>query len=169
MLGPCPGQRWISTSDPALGLGVVLEFDGGRVTIHFPAVEAKRAYALESAPLLRVRFEPGDVVVSRDLCEITVSEVIDEAGVLVYVGGGQAIREDELLDTLNFIHPEKRLLAGMSESPRDFDFRLRALEWNERVRKSEVRGFAGARIDLIPHQLAIIAETAKRHSKRKAR
>lgn len=140
----------------------MLEFDGGRVTIHFPAVEAKRAYALESAPLLRVRFEPGDVVVSRDLCEITVSEVIDEAGVLVYVGGGQAIREDELLDTLNFIHPEKRLLAGMSESPRDFDFRLRALEWNERVRKSEVRGFAGARIDLIPHQLAIIAETASR-------
>ena len=82
--------------------------------MHFPAVEAKRAYALESAPLLRVRFEPGDVVVSRDMCEITVSEVIDEAGVLVYVGGGRAIREDELLDTLNFIRPEKRLLAGMS-------------------------------------------------------
>ena len=79
MLRPCPGQRWISTSDPALGLGVVLEFDGGRVTMHFPAVEAKRAYALESAPLLRVRFEPGDVVVSRDMHEITVSEVIDDA------------------------------------------------------------------------------------------
>jgi len=162
MLRPCIGQRWISASDPALGLGVVLEVDGGRVTIHFPAVEVKRAYALESAPLVRVRFEPGDVVMNRLSCEMTVDEVIEEAGLLIYTGGGQVMCEDELLDTLSFIRPEKRLLAAMCDSPKDFDFRLRALEWNERLRKSDIRGFAGARIDLIPHQLAIIAETASR-------
>lgn len=162
MLRPCSGQRWISASDPALGLGIVQEVDGGRVTMHFPAVELRRVYALESAPLVRVRFEPGDVVVNRDLDEMTVDEVTEEAGMLTYMGGGRAIREDELLDTLNFIRPEKRLLAAMCDSPKDFDFRLRALEWNERLRKSDIRGFAGARIDLIPHQLSIIAEAASR-------
>ncbi len=128
----------------------------------FPAVELERVYAVDSAPLLRVRFEPGDRVLDRQGCERVVEQVIEEDGVLTYAGEGWLLREDGLSDTLHFRHPEKRLLAGICDAPRDFDFRMQALGWNERLRKSDVRGFAGGRIDLIPHQLSIAVEAASR-------
>lgn len=162
MQRPSPGQRWISTSEPALGLGVVRSFDGHRVVIRYPAAEETRAYALESAPLVRVEFGIGDEVEDRDGGVMTVESVTANEGLLTYHGGERKIVETALSDSLCFIHPEKRLLAGLADPPRDFDQRLEALEWNTRIRQSPARGFTGARIDLIPHQLAIVAETASR-------
>ena len=162
MARPLPGQRWISTSEPTLGLGVVRAVDGHHVRIHYPAAEETRAYAMESAPLVRVSFSPGDVIRGRDGRDLAIERVSSSAGVLTYHGGGRELVETELLATLNFIRPEKRLLAGLCDPPRDFDQRLQALEWNERIRQNPARGFAGARIDLLPHQLAIVAEAAGR-------
>ena len=159
---PAPGQRWISTSEPTLGLGRVEEFDGHLVKVEFPASEEVRSYAFESAPLVRVRFEIGDSVASSTGEHFVVEQVMEENGLLAYQGGEQLVIEIDLLDTLNFIRPEKRLLAGLTDRPRDFDQRLLALAWNSKVRQSQSRGFTGARIDLIPHQMAIIAETANR-------
>ncbi|MGB1130917.1 MAG: hypothetical protein ACPG4K_12760, partial [Haloferula sp.] len=45
MQSPIPGQRWISTSEPALGLGIVLATEHNRVELHFPAAEETRMYA----------------------------------------------------------------------------------------------------------------------------
>lgn len=162
MQRPSPGQRWISTSEPSLGLGVVRSFDGHKVVIRYPAAEETRAYAFDSAPLVRVAFSPGDVISDRDNHALTVESVTARDGILTYHGGGRDLVETGLLDSLSFIHPEKRLLAGLAGHPRDFDQRLQALEWNTRIRQSAARGFSGARIDLIPHQLAIVAETAAR-------
>jgi ATP-dependent helicase HepA len=162
MQQPSPGQRWISTSEPALGLGRILEVEGHRVTVRFPAAEETRAYAFESAPLVRVRFEPGDAISSGDGRKMTVARISTRDGLLVYHDADSSIAETELSDTLNFIRPEKRLLAGLADHPRDFDQRIQALDWNARIRHSPARGFMGARIDLIPHQLAIVAETAGR-------
>ena len=162
MQRPAPGQRWISTSEPSLGLGLVRSVDGDRVEIHYPAAEETRAYAFESAPLVRVNFSPGDEISDREGNSFTVEEVSTKDGILSYCGGGLTLEETELLDSLSFIRPEKRLLAGLSDHPRDFDHRMQALQWDTRIRKSPSRGFAGARIDLIPHQLAIVAETAGR-------
>ena len=159
---PSPGQRWISTSEPSLGLGVVRSFDGHKVVIRYPAAEETRAYAIDSAPLVRVIFSLGDVVVDRSGQPLTIEEITTRAEVLTYHGGGRTLVETELPDSLSFIHPEKRLLAGLADHPRDFDQRLQALEWNTRIRQSPARGFSGGRIDLIPHQLAIVAETAGR-------
>lgn len=130
--------------------------------VRFPAAGKTRAYAFDSAPLVRVRFEPGDVISDRAGRELTVEKVSTHGELLTYHGSGFQIDESELPDTLSFIHPEKRLLAGLADHPRDFDQRLQALDWNTRVRQSPARGFTGARIDLIPHQLAIIAETSGR-------
>ncbi len=162
MQRPSPGQRWISTSEPTLGLGRIDAVDGDIVNVRFPAAEETRAYAFASAPLVRVAFGSGDVISDRHGEELTVEKVTTRGGLLTYHGGGLQIVETELLDTLNFIRPEKRLLAGLADHPRDFDQRLQALDWNTRIRQSPARGFMGARIDLIPHQLAIIAETAGR-------
>ena len=159
---PIPGQRWLSTSEPALGLGVVRVVDGDTVTLHFPATEVSRTYAFASAPLVRASFGPGDVIVDRRGHRLTVETVVSDEGVLTYHGGGQQLDEGELLDSLSFVRPDKRLLAGLCDPPRDFDSRMQALAWNSRLRQAPARGFVGARIDLLPHQLAIVAETASR-------
>ena len=36
------GQRWVSHADVELGLGIVVELDGRRITLHFPAVGEER-------------------------------------------------------------------------------------------------------------------------------
>ncbi|MBK1881405.1 DEAD/DEAH box helicase family protein [Luteolibacter pohnpeiensis] len=158
---PSPGQRWISTSEPALGLGLVKSLDGDRVEMRYPAAEETRIYALETAPLVRVQFAPGDLISGRDGTTFSVTKVTGDE-ILTYHGESEVLEETELLDSLTFIRPEKRLLAGLTDHPRDFDQRLQALEWNSHVRQSPARGFTGARIDLIPHQLAIVSEVAGR-------
>ena len=42
-----PGQRWVSDAEPELGLGVVMNAGGGRVSILFPAADDRREYALK--------------------------------------------------------------------------------------------------------------------------
>jgi ATP-dependent helicase HepA len=157
-----PGQRYISTSEPNLGLGHVISESNGHIEICFPGAEDTRTYALDTAPLVRVRFSPGDEISDHDKNHLTVESVTEEDGLLVYHGQGKSIHESDLLDSLSFIRPEKRLLAGLTDHPRDFDQRLEALRWNSTIRRSPARGYTGARIDLIPHQLSIVAETANR-------
>ncbi|MGE9270209.1 MAG: SNF2-related protein, partial [Verrucomicrobiales bacterium] len=162
MQSPLPGQRWISTSEPTLGLGIVLTTEHNRVELHFPAAEETRMYALDSAPLVRVRFKPGDEISDHQGNEFVVERVEEEDGQLTYFGDDHEVPEAALLDSLSFTSPEDRLLAGLCDDPRDFDLRLRTLDWNSRLRKSSARGFCGARIDLIPHQLSIVGETTRR-------
>ncbi len=157
-----PGQRYISTSEPALGLGHILSEQKGLVEICFPAAEDTRTYAVETAQLVRVRFAPGDEISDHSNNLLTVEEVSEEDGMLTYLGQGKSIHESDLLDSLSFIRPEKRLLAGMTDQPVDFDRRLDALRWNAKIRRSPARGYTGARIDLIPHQLSIVAEASNR-------
>ncbi len=157
-----PGQRYITTSEPTLGLGHVLSEENGLIEICFPAAEDTRTYAVASAPLVRVRFSPGDEIADHSGMKLTVEKVTEQDDLLTYHGNGKEIHESDLLDSLSFIRPDKRLLAGLTDRSRDFDQRLEALRWNALIRRSPARGFTGARIDLIPHQLAIVAEVAGR-------
>lgn len=157
-----PGQRYITTSEPSLGLGHVLSEENGLIEICFPAAEDTRTYAVATAPLVRVRFNPGDEISDHSKTKLTVEKVTEEDGLITYHGEGRQIHESDLLDSLSFIRPDKRLMAGLTDKSRDFDQRLEALRWNALIRRSPARGFTGARIDLIPHQLAIVAEVAGR-------
>lgn len=158
-----PGQRYITTSEPALGLGHVISGENGLLEICFPAAEETRTYAIATAPLARVRFAPGDEISDHSKNRLTVEDVSeDDNGLLSYHGQGKTIHESDLLDSLSFIRPEKRLLAGLTDHPLDFDQRLEALRWNANIRRSPARGYTGARIDLIPHQLSIVAEASNR-------
>ena len=62
MTRPAPGQRWMTRSDPKMGLGVVIEVEGAQVVVLFPAAEETRRYALQTAPLVRVLFKEGDEI-----------------------------------------------------------------------------------------------------------
>ncbi|MDB6067215.1 MAG: SNF2-related protein [Pedosphaera sp.] len=157
-----PGQRWISESEPELGLGSVRRVTNRTVTLVFGASDETREYARDNAPLRRVRFRAGDVIKGRADLSLTVQSVTERGGLIFYGGSGVELCETELNDAISFNKPQERLLAGQLDLPEVFDLRVAALEQQHRRRKSRVHGFVGGRIELIPHQLYITAEVAGR-------
>jgi ATP-dependent helicase HepA len=156
------GQRWVSDGEPELGLGIILRRGDGRVEIEFPAADEKRIYATESAPLRRVRFLPGDRIKLQSGEELAVSAVREENGLLIYETAEGEVNEYELSDSISFSKPEERLFGGKLDDFSEFDLRGEALRRRADMRRSPVRGLAGARMDLIPHQLFIADEVANR-------
>ena len=55
-----PGQRWISETEPELGLGSIVDVSRRTVEIRFRAAGVTRRYAIASAPLKRAKFQAGD-------------------------------------------------------------------------------------------------------------
>ncbi|MGB0774224.1 MAG: RNA polymerase-associated protein RapA [Akkermansiaceae bacterium] len=157
-----PGQRWISETEPELGLGIMLKVEFKRVEIMFPAANEQRQYALGSAPLRRVAMKAGEMLETHDGEELEVDEVIENDGLLVYRCGERKIDEARLSDTMSFSRPEDRLLGGRVDDLRTYDLRVDALARQCEVMKSPVRGFVGARVDLIPHQIYIAGEVSSR-------
>lgn len=162
MEAPIPGQRWVSDSEPELGLGVVMKAEFGRVEIFFPAANEHRQFAMKSAPLRRVRYQPGDSVKLHDGSSLEITAVEDQRGILHYLGKGRTASEAELSDTISFSKPEDRLLAGQIDEARAFDLRVEALQRRAGFRQSPVRGFCGGRVDLLSHQMFIASEVACR-------
>ena len=156
------GQRFVSEAEPELGLGCVEEIANRRVLVRFPASDTVRQYASGSAPIKRVSFRIGDEVEDDAGRKFRVENVDEAEGILVYRGSGQSLAETELAGTLRFSKPEARLLGGHWDASRTFDLRRRTLMRQHEMRKSFVRGFLGARIELIPHQLYISREIATR-------
>jgi ATP-dependent helicase HepA len=157
-----PGQRWISVSEPQLGLGEVLTVATRTVTIVFRAANETRQYAIEHAPLRRAEFRPGDTVRMADRTDVVVEAVVDRGGLFYYQSGHREISETALSDTLSFSSPTTRLFSGQFDPPDAFSLRLSALRLQHERRHSDVRGFMGGRIDLLPHQLSIAAEVTRR-------
>jgi ATP-dependent helicase HepA len=157
-----PGQRWISEAEPELGLGSILEVSHRRVTATFAATGEERQYAQANAPLRRVRFRPGDTIKDRHEKPLTIESVVERDGLIYYRQGTRELCESELSDSLSFNKPEERLSAGQFDSREAFDLRMAALDHQYRIRKSSVRGFAGGRIELLPHQLYIASEVTSR-------
>jgi len=164
------GQRWVSESEPELGLGSVLQINARTVTIEFKASDATRQYARNNAPLRRVRFQVGATVRSRKDVSLVVQSISERDGLIFYHGEGRGgvrtLCETELNDRITFNKADERLFAGVVDPPDVFDLRVEALNHQFQRRKSKIRGFVGGRIDLIPHQLYIAAEVSERLSPR---
>ena len=160
------GQRWISESEPELGLGTVVPADSGRVKVEFKAAGETRIYAADQAPLKRVRFRAGEKIKTQTENEFVIKEVAEQNGLLLYIGEHQLLPEAEVNDRVSLQGPQERLFAGRFDNPATFSLRRRSLELLHQSRLSPVRGFVGGRIDLIPHQLYIAQEVANRHAPR---
>ncbi|MBC8185647.1 RNA polymerase-associated protein RapA [candidate division KSB1 bacterium] len=156
------GQRWISEMEPELGLGIVSEVEQRFVRILFPASDCERLYAKSSAPIKRVEFKVNDVIKSRSGLNLRIESIKDEDGIFIYLGKDEKIPENELSDSISFTTAKDRLLNGLFENNFSFDIRHRALKFQHLMRKSNVRGFVGGRIDLIPHQFYVAHEVASR-------
>ncbi|HXH31088.1 MAG TPA: RNA polymerase-associated protein RapA [Bacteriovoracaceae bacterium] len=156
------GQRWISESEPELGLGVITEVESKIVNCFFPATKVDRRYGLQSAPLRRIKFALGDEVKGQAGEVFIVTEVSEDQGIITYLGNGKTLCETGLADTLSFSKPEERLFAGNMDSNELFKLRYDVLLNQRKLFISPIKGFTGPRLSLIPHQMYVASEVSKR-------
>lgn len=157
------GQRWISETEPEMGLGTVLSSDKRFVEMVFPASGTQRKYAIPYAPLIRVRFKPGDKLQDKAGNPFTVEQVQENAALLTYRGDGYQVIETDLSDKLSFSSPEERLFGGQTDDPQMFNLRYESLLYDNQIKGSDLKGFIGPRLALIPHQFYIAHEVTQRH------
>ncbi len=162
-----PGQRWISDSEAELGLGTVLMQDGRMLTMLYPATGETRQYAIRNAPLTRVRFSPGDEITHFEGWKLTVQEVDDVDGLLIYHGldaqhQNVSLPETQLSNFIQFRLASDRLFAGQIDPLPWFALRYRTLEFTSKQLQSPLWGLGGVRAQPIAHQLHIAREVADR-------
>jgi len=166
-----PGQRWISDSEAELGLGTILAQDGRLLTVLYPATGDTRQYSLRNAPLTRVRFSPGDQITHFEGWKLTVREVDDIDGLMVYHGlDGQnqprTLPETQLSNFIQFRLASDRLFAGQIDPLSWFSLRYNTLQHTSKQVQSSLWGLGGCRAQPIAHQLHIAREVADRSAPR---
>jgi ATP-dependent helicase HepA len=160
-----PGQRWLSTAEPELGLGTVMRLIGRSVQIVFTGSGVVRQYALESAPLVRAEFRVGERLRTEGV-EYTVEAVNTVDGLYVYAVGDREINEGLLDAEQPVSQADARLLSGRVDRSPAFELRREALRRRAEARRHPGWGVLGARIDLIPHQLKVAELAAERRQPR---
>ncbi|WP_457551010.1 SNF2-related protein [Desulfobacula sp.] len=157
------GQRWISETEPELGLGTLVTATDKRISIRFDSSDCIRQYTLQSAPLKRVIFKPGDIIQLKDNKNLTI-ETLSESGKLIYYSGkDRVVCERDLSDTISFFMPQDRLFAGITDAGKLFDLRYQLLKSKANYDASLTKGFLGGQVELIPHQFFIAKKVTSRY------
>ncbi|WNL45166.1 RNA polymerase-associated protein RapA [Dyella sp. BiH032] len=160
-----PGQRWISTAEPELGLGTVLRVEGRGVQVLFAKAGVLRPYAVDSAPLVRAEFRAGQRVSGKGIAFL-VERVEVKDDLLVYRGEGRELHEGQLDDEQSVSQADDRLIGGRTDPVARFDLRLEGLQRRAEARRSAAWGLGAARIGLVPHQLRVAGIAAARRPPR---
>ncbi len=166
------GQRWISDTESELGLGTVVGLEGRMVTLMFPATDENRMFSRNDAPLTRVIYNPGDTVESYEGWSLTVNEVEEKDGLVIYHGVHSetqetvSLRETLLNHNIRFNKPQDRLFAGQIDRLDRFGVRYQSQLLRHKLATSDLLGLQGARVGLIPHQQWIAHEVGQRFAPR---
>ncbi len=160
-----PGQRWISSAEPELGLGTVLRVEGRGVQVLFAKAGILRPYAIDSAPLLRAEFRAGQRVAGKGIAFL-VERVEIREGILIYRGEGRELEEGQLDDEQSVSQADDRLIGGRTDTVAQFELRIQALQRRAAARRSPTWGLSSARIGLIPHQLRVAGIASARRPPR---
>ncbi len=165
------GQRWASHSDSQLGLGIVIETIGRRVTLSFPAAAETRTFAIDNAPLSRIRYAVGDWVSNMDDQQFVVNSISESGGLLIYhchdtEQNDHHIEEIDLNCFVQFTTPEQRLFSGQLGRSSEFELRFETFRQQYLQQLSSVSGLMGSRTSLLEHQIYITQEVANRYSPR---
>lgn len=157
------GQRYMSETEPELGLGMISAVEAKTVQILFLASGEKRTYGSKGSPLKRVVFQKGDEITLRNGEKHLVEshDVVDEL-IRYQTSDGSFIDERELSDAISFNRPEERLFSGESDSLDLFNLRFKTYQMQKNWKTSVARGFLGGRVALLPHQLYVAETVAKR-------
>jgi len=154
-----------------MGLGTVVTVDFRTIDMIFLASGERRTYAKQTAPLTRVQFVKGDTATSHEGWSLTVESVENNDGILTYTGtkedGTPAKLEEGLLDNhLQLNSPSDRLFTAQIDKNKWYDLRYQTRFESNQLSRSSLRGLAGGRTSLIPHQLYIAHEVASRFAPR---
>jgi len=167
------GQRWLSETETELGLGIIQHIDYRLVTVYFPACEEERTYARNNAPLARMIFAAGDSITTAKGEQLRVAAVREVENVLMYQAcpednpaAMQLVPESQLDHQLDLRTASDRLFAGQLDTSGWFSLRHAAMQAQDQLARSPVRGLMGPRIDLIGHQLHIAHEVGHRFAPR---
>lgn len=166
-----PGQRWVSNTEADLGIGFIEKVEGRHLTIIFPAVDETRVYAIDNAPLNRVKYPVGDIVNTEAGESIKVTGHSEHNHCIVYqyvdVSGKEVgLHELELDSFAQFSQPQDRLFAGQVDKNKHFELRVETLDHLHRQQQSNTYGLLGARVQPLPHQFYITHQVAQRHAPR---
>jgi len=165
--GWLPGQRVRNEGEPGLGLGIVSQQSNARtVSVYFPAVQESRVYSLASAPLRRFHLAPGQVATLAKGGSFRVEKLSAKNGLLYYSGAGKTICETDLADRCTSAGPSERLAEGELSHVATFDLRVQGWQQRGDILSKRYRGLTGARVALMPHQLAIASKVAGREMPR---
>ena len=160
-----PGQRWISSAEPELGLGTVLRVEGRGVQVLFAKAGVLRPYAIDSAPLLRAEFRAGQRIAGKGIAFLVERvEIRDE--LLIYRGEGRELEEGQLDDEQSVSQADDRLIGGRTDTVAHFELRLEGLRRRAEARRSPMWGLGAARIGLVPHQLRVAGIASARRPPR---
>ena len=165
------GQRWISSTEPELGLGLVTQAEGRVVQLSFPASNEERAYAIGSAPLSRVQFRAGETITDVRERKLKVADTLENRGVIIYLCNDDAgkdilVPEDKLHGVIRLNSPRERLFAGQIDRLSRYRLRYNARLHAGMQGQSPVQGLLGPRVQLLPHQVYIAHQVGTRHAPR---
>lgn len=161
------GQRWISESENNLGLGIITALDFRSVTLHFPATDETRIYAVAQAPLTRIVLNKGEQLHHQAGWQVEVLDVQEMNGLLFYLvknvqGEDVIVNEKELSPIISFSQAKDRLFSSQIDRSEHFALRYQTLLHQQAQFQSPLRGLRGNRAGLIPHQLHIAQEVGNR-------
>ena len=161
------GQRWISETENNLGLGMITALDFRSVTLHFPATDETRIYAVAQAPLTRIVLNKGEQLHHQAGWQGEVLDVQEMNGLLFYLvknsqGEDVIVNEKELSPIISFSQAKDRLFSSQIDRSEHFALRYQTLLHQQAQFQSPLRGLRGNRAGLIPHQLHIAQEVGNR-------
>ncbi|MFM8313067.1 MAG: SNF2-related protein, partial [Deltaproteobacteria bacterium] len=158
------GQRVVAEFEPELGLGTVIEVIGARmIEVSFPIAQVKRRYSQQVAPLRRLVLNPGQKVKSKKGKTLVISEVQEQDGLFRYKSEeGEKVWEHELEHLVEDTTPLSRFLTGDWGHAKNADLRQQAWSLRGKSLHPDTRGLIGSRVSLLPHQLGIASELARR-------
>ena len=161
------GQRWISETENNLGLGMITALDFRSVTLHFPATDETRIYAVAQAPLTRIVLNKGEQLHHQTGWQGEVLDVQEMNGLLFYLvknaqGEDVIVNEKELSPIISFSQAEDLLFSSQIDRSEHFALRYQTLLHQQAQFQSPLRGLRGNRAGLIPHQLHIAQEVGNR-------
>jgi ATP-dependent helicase HepA len=155
------GQRWYSEGEPELGLGVLLEFEGKRVTLNFPLSDETRTYGIQSSPLKRFSLKEGDSLTTVDGSSYKIDQVEENNGVIFYICGEKIVPELDLSPKIDLNGPLDRILLKNFDTPEFFSLRYQSYLEKRHYHSFTQKGFLGPKIRLIPHQVYVVNEVLK--------
>jgi len=112
-----------------------VSLEDGRVKVEFKAAGETRLYAVNQAPLKRLRFRVGDKIRTQAEKEFTIREAVEKQGLLIYLSKGQELPEAQVNDRVS-LQDRRSAFSPAVLMPRRFlpcgAFPLRAAVHGER-------------------------------------